>query len=113
MPLAYFHVFPYSTRPGTAAAALAALPPGVVTTRAAELRQLGEKKSEGFASALLGQRVQVLVEKPDEATGRRRGWSSQYVRAVFAEGVRPPPGDMVSALVTGAQGAQVNVVPVG
>lgn len=113
LPLAYFHVFPYSTRPGTAAAALEALGPGVVQARAAELRRLGEKKREGFAQALLGQRVQVLAEKPDEATGNSRGWTSQYVRAVFAPGVRPRPGDMVSALVTAAQAGQVHVVPAG
>ncbi|HZV80835.1 MAG TPA: tRNA (N(6)-L-threonylcarbamoyladenosine(37)-C(2))-methylthiotransferase MtaB, partial [Geobacteraceae bacterium] len=45
LPLSYLHVFPYSSRPGTKAANMPGhLPPAVITSRAEELRRLGEEK---------------------------------------------------------------------
>jgi len=59
---AYLHVFPFSARPGTAAAALPALPPETVKARAAQLRALADGLREQFLSAQIGAVAQVAVE---------------------------------------------------
>jgi threonylcarbamoyladenosine tRNA methylthiotransferase MtaB len=55
LPLSYLHVFPYSDRPGTAAAAMA---PKVASpqmkTRAGRMRDLGMRLSARFASSQVG-----------------------------------------------------------
>lgn len=63
LPLAYLHVFPYSPRPGTPAAAMPGQVPGpVAKARAARLRRLGEAKRQVFLASLAGQRHPALVE---------------------------------------------------
>jgi len=75
VPFTSLHVFPYSPRPDTAATRLrAAVPPGAIRMRAAELRTLGEEKSrghrgrrigataDGVASGRMAGRVDVLTE---------------------------------------------------
>ena len=55
LPLSYLHVFPYSDRPGTAAAAMTPKTPGADTRqRAARLRQIGARLSAEFARAHVG-----------------------------------------------------------
>jgi len=55
MPLSYLHVFPYSDRPGTAAAAMTPkVAPGLVKTRAARLRGIGARLSARFARSQVG-----------------------------------------------------------
>ena len=55
MPLSYLHVFPYSDRPGTAAAAMTPkVAPGLVKARAARLRDIGARLSSRFARAQVG-----------------------------------------------------------
>src|SRR5205814_9377197 len=49
LPFTYLHVFSYSSRPGTKAAALDSQLPGeTIHRRAAELRALGESKAAAF-----------------------------------------------------------------
>lgn len=63
LPIAYMHVFPYSSRPGTAAAEMPGyLHPSVVKRRAEELRTLGERKKREFAERFIGRHLQVLVQ---------------------------------------------------
>jgi threonylcarbamoyladenosine tRNA methylthiotransferase MtaB len=85
LPLAYFHVFPYSVRAGTTAAKL----PGRVAAseikrRAGLLRALGEEKRRNFAERFLGSKLKVLFEE-HSADGRLQGYSRNYVR-VMVEG---------------------------
>jgi threonylcarbamoyladenosine tRNA methylthiotransferase MtaB len=62
LPLTYLHVFSFSKRPGTQAAALAnEVPAGVIKNRARELRALGEKKSAGFRNEQIGRQLRVLT----------------------------------------------------
>jgi threonylcarbamoyladenosine tRNA methylthiotransferase MtaB len=62
LPLTYLHVFSFSKRPGTQAAALAnAVPAGVIKNRARELRALGQKKSAGFRNEQIGTALRVLT----------------------------------------------------
>ena len=79
--MTYLHVFPYSPRPGTPAAALAPLAgqpsfkPG-----ARIMRELGQAKKTEFLQAQLGQTREVLVEGPAKETGRLQGLSDHYLR---------------------------------
>jgi threonylcarbamoyladenosine tRNA methylthiotransferase MtaB len=61
-PFTYLHVFSYSSRPGTRAAALAGHLPGeTIKRRARELRALGETKSATFRQSQIGQILRVLT----------------------------------------------------
>ncbi len=60
--LVYLHVFPYSERPGTAAARLPQLPPVLRRERAARLRAAGDAARASFLAAKVGTRVEVLAE---------------------------------------------------
>jgi len=79
LPLAYFHVFPYSTRSGTTAAKLGGQVPGPeVKRRAAVMRELGEQKRGQFAAGLIGKRLKVLLEQRTPE-GQMQGYSRNYV----------------------------------
>jgi threonylcarbamoyladenosine tRNA methylthiotransferase MtaB len=61
-PFTYLHVFSFSKRPGTKAAARGdEVPGGVIRRRARELRALGEEKSAAFYRAQCGRTLQVLT----------------------------------------------------
>jgi len=61
-PFTYLHVFSYSSRPGTKAAALADHVPGsVIKRRARELRALGEQKAIEFRQSQIGRALRVLT----------------------------------------------------
>ena len=80
MPLAYFHVFPYSVRAGTTAAKFTGrVKPAEIKRRATLMRELGERKRAYFARGLVGTKLKVLLEErgPD---GDLRGYSRNYVR---------------------------------
>lgn len=81
LPLAYLHIFPFSKRRGTPAAAFPGqVPPQVIRARCHALRELGEKKRESFCRSFLGQRLKVLVEsKRDRESGLLKGFSANYI----------------------------------
>jgi threonylcarbamoyladenosine tRNA methylthiotransferase MtaB len=83
LPVTYLHVFPYSPRPGTPAAALPLLPGRVVQERARSMRELGQAKKQQFLKAQLGQVREVLVEGPAPQAGWLQGLSDHYLRVVF------------------------------
>ena len=68
LPFTYLHVFSYSSRPGTKAAALEAQVPGeVIHRRARELRALGESKSASFRQSQIGRTHRVLtLNRPEK-----------------------------------------------
>ena len=72
------HVFSYSSRAGTAAAALDPLPPATVKRRARLAREAAAAAQSAAAAACLGAVASVLVE--EEREGWLRGYSSTYVR---------------------------------
>ncbi|NPV03194.1 MAG: tRNA (N(6)-L-threonylcarbamoyladenosine(37)-C(2))-methylthiotransferase MtaB [Syntrophaceae bacterium] len=88
LPVSYLHVFPYSERPGTAAASLPGrVEPSVRSQRAAALRALGLVKREEFAKRAVGSRQTVLVEgSRDRKTGRLKGFTGNYIPVLFTEG---------------------------
>jgi threonylcarbamoyladenosine tRNA methylthiotransferase MtaB len=86
LPLTYFHVFPYSSRRGTAAASIGNHVPGhVKKQRARRMRELGARKKDEFCAGFVGRRVSVLIEeKVEKKTGLRRGFSRNYLPVAVA-----------------------------
>ena len=82
LPLAYFHVFPYSVRAGTTAAKFSdRVKPADIKRRAAAMRTLGEAKRIRFAMRFNGTKLKVLLEERG-ADGRLTGYSRNYVRVL-------------------------------
>ena len=81
LPLTYFHVFPYSIRTGTVAAALPdQVPLQIKKERARRVRELGARKKKAFYRQFIGTQVPVLVEQAvDEAKGLYKGYSRNYL----------------------------------
>ena len=110
LPLSYAHVFPYSPRPGTAAARLPGQVPGPEkTARAKALRATARAASEAFArraAALPG--VAVVLEYGDP----RCGVSEHFVPCRLTG---PAPGaaprDLIRARPVAARGAELIVAP--
>ena len=88
LPLTYLHVFSFSKRPGTQAAALAnEVPAAVIKSRARALRSLGEKKSAAFRTQQIGTQLRVLTlrsaddgPQPDGESGYTPALSANYLR---------------------------------
>ncbi|OGR77907.1 MAG: hypothetical protein A2X32_10730 [Elusimicrobia bacterium GWC2_64_44] len=68
LELSGLHVFSFSPRPNTRAAALKPLPPAVVSARSAELRALDARLRAAYAASLLGREVTALVLRNKGAT---------------------------------------------
>jgi threonylcarbamoyladenosine tRNA methylthiotransferase MtaB len=91
LPLCYFHVFPFSSRPQTIAAAMTA---GVSEeekrARADELRKLSIEKGKQFSCSHIDKDLEVLIEKErDPETGLLKGISGNYIKVLLSgpEGV--------------------------
>jgi len=62
LPFSYLHVFSYSSRPGTRAAAMAeSVPPAAIRERSRELRALSARKAAAFRAAHNGSLERVLT----------------------------------------------------
>ncbi len=87
-PVSYFHVFPFSPRPGTPAAKYPdPVPPGVIRARAARLRALGRRKTRAFYHRFEGETLEILLETPIDE-GSFRGYSRNYIPvAVSGDGL--------------------------
>ena len=81
LPLTYFHVFPYSSRRGTAAASLPAhVPAHIKKARSQRMRELGARKKSEFCASFVGGRAGVLIEdNVDRQSGLRRGFTRNYL----------------------------------
>lgn len=82
LPAAYFHVFTYSERENTPAAAFGeVVPVNVRRERTRRLRALSELKRSAFAARFTGQVRPVLFEHGDESGGAlAMGFTDNYVR---------------------------------
>jgi threonylcarbamoyladenosine tRNA methylthiotransferase MtaB len=63
------HLFPYSPRPGTATAALDAVPPSVKKERAARLRDASRDALDAHWRSKVGSEDDVLVDRPGRGYG--------------------------------------------
>jgi len=85
LPLTYLHVFTYSARPGTpAAAAPGQVPMPVRKERNRVLRELGAKKNLEFRQSMLGRRLSVVtLGRPGTAL------SDNYIKVELARSREP------------------------
>ncbi len=103
------HVFRYSARRGTPAAARRdQVPAPLRADRAAALRVLGERLAEAHAASRVGGEAQVLVERLDDPDAV--GTSEDHLRVRVAD-CSAAPGSLVRVRVVSAQAAEVGAVP--
>ena len=77
-PFIHLHVFPYSERPGTAAATMKpVVPVAIRRARAKELERIGAANRAAYAQSLIGKEVVICVEK--DGNGRTDG----YLRCIL------------------------------
>ena len=99
LELSGLHVFSFSPRPNTRAAALKPLPPAVVSARSAELRALDARLRAAYAASLLGREVTALVL-------RNKGATALALASNFVNLVLPGPlkaGRLLRCRVTAAR----------
>jgi threonylcarbamoyladenosine tRNA methylthiotransferase MtaB len=94
LPVTYLHVFPFSPRPGTPAAAMPRVAAGTVQGRAKRMRELGQRKKKQFLESQLDRTGEVLVEGPASQTGWLKGLSANYLRVLL-----PGPMDLKNQIV--------------
>ena len=61
--IVFGHIFPYSPRPGTAAARMPQVPPAIAKARAAELRAANAARKSAWLACQVGTEARVLVER--------------------------------------------------
>jgi len=84
LPLTYLHVFPYSARPGTPAAARTGHLNGrVIHERGAEMRALIAYKRRAFLASQIGRTLPALT-LDETREGDRVALSSNYLKVVLA-----------------------------
>ena len=80
------HVFPYSMRPGTAAARMdGQISPEVKKERSKKLLELNDRLYQKYANRFIGQDVTVLIEKYDEKQQAFIGHTSNYLEVKILE----------------------------
>ncbi|MCA1941159.1 MAG: tRNA (N(6)-L-threonylcarbamoyladenosine(37)-C(2))-methylthiotransferase MtaB [Caenispirillum bisanense] len=94
--LTHLHVFPYSSRPGTPAARMPALPGDVVKERAARLRAKGKAVMDAYLASRVGTEARVLVEDPG------RGHCEHYVPVQVPASA--PVGEIVTVRLAAVDG---------
>ncbi|MCP3177980.1 tRNA (N(6)-L-threonylcarbamoyladenosine(37)-C(2))-methylthiotransferase MtaB [Desulfuromonas sp. KJ2020] len=103
LPVSHLHVFPYSRRPGTPAASMAAqVPSALARERAARLRAVGEEKTRIFARRFVGQTLEVVVEGGGR-NGWRKGLTTNYLQVHFRGG-DDLPDKTLRVRLTGLEG---------
>ena len=102
IPFANLHVFQYSARSGTPAAAMPGqVPPALKRARSDRLMELGAMKKVSFANGLLGTKLSVLVEEVTDS-GTVCGWTPQYLMAEIQR-KGPKLNDIVEFVPTSQQ----------
>jgi len=108
LPIAYLHVFPYSRRPGTAAAGMGnQVREEDKKRRGQALRQLGMTKRQAFLGRFIGSAMPVLVEKrKDRASGYLQGFSHNYLPVLIQDG-RAEMVNTIASIIPESLGAGV------
>ena len=81
LPVAYLHVFPFSSHPGTVAADLKnAVEPQTIKKRCQQLRRLGREKKHRFYKRFVGTTQEVVIEgSRDRQSGYLKGFTRNYI----------------------------------
>jgi threonylcarbamoyladenosine tRNA methylthiotransferase MtaB len=101
--LAFAHVFPFSSRPGTPAARMPQLPRDLVKERAARLREAGEAARTAFLSSLVGTHHSILAERGNT------GHTEFFAPVTFSRPIAA--GQIVTAHITGHDGKRLFAAP--
>jgi threonylcarbamoyladenosine tRNA methylthiotransferase MtaB len=93
------HIFPFSPRKGTPAAAMTEIvPPQVKNERCERLAEVERELRADFFRSLIGRRLTVLIEGESEATpGRWAGTSCRYAPVEIEGSDDVQSGDLISA----------------
>ena len=79
---AAMHIFPYSIRPGTKAAAMEQVPPAVKEARTARAAEAAERMHRAYLEGCVGRVYPVLFEQPRD--GRYTGHAPNYMEVAAA-----------------------------
>ncbi len=96
--LTFLHVFPFSPRPGTPAARMPAVAPGLAKERARRLREAGDGALRRHLRAQIGRALPVLAERG--GIGRAPDFTPVVVGAL-------PPGGIASIAIAGHDGRKL------
>jgi threonylcarbamoyladenosine tRNA methylthiotransferase MtaB len=111
-PFTYLHVFSYSPRPGTKAAALPNQVPGsVIKRRARELRALAENKSAEFRVSQIGRTLRVLTLRrdPEDDPSFTPALSENYLSVELPLALTP--NRLLTASITHTEGKNLCALP--
>lgn len=99
LPFSNAHIFPYSERPGTAAAEMpSTVDRDIRSERAHRLADAARRKRSAFAKRFVNRDVQMVIEDAERLTG----WSGEYlrVRALNSASVSRPRKSLVTVRIT-------------
>lgn len=102
LKLSGLHVFSYSPRPGTKAAAWPQLPAEEIRRRAEKLRELDKKLRTDFAASLVGTTQEIFIE--EHKNGGARGITSNF-QPVLLENATPGLRGLIRAQILRVDGA--------
>jgi threonylcarbamoyladenosine tRNA methylthiotransferase MtaB len=97
LPVSYTHIFPYSPRPGTPAAARAdQVPEHIKRRRVLELKKADQEARRNFAGKNWGTAESGLVEnRPHRASGRLKVLTGNYLTALLPPDFKAAPGRLI------------------
>ena len=98
LPFTYLHVFTYSSRPGTPAAAMPnQVPVHVARQRNKILRDLATEKKKAFMQSFIGKTLQAIILSTEFDASGSEALTDNYQK-LFLEG-RHPPNQWITARV--------------
>ena len=103
LPISYFHVFPYSRRPGTKAAESPhQVPEHLKKARTLKLKELNKRKRAAFAERNLGSQQLALVENTaHRPSGRLKVLTGNYLSALLPPEIQGlPSGSMLPVIIS-------------
>lgn len=110
--IVFGHIFPYSPRPGTAAARMPQLGRAVAKVRAEQLRAAANARRAAWLASLVGTRQQVLVEL-DGRTGHAANYAPVEIpeRQDFRFAPDALKGRIMTLNITASDGAKLTGLP--
>jgi threonylcarbamoyladenosine tRNA methylthiotransferase MtaB len=99
----YLHVFPYSPREGTKAAAMESqVPEAVKKCRVRRLKTLDLRKREAFSRRFIGERLVIIPEGKIHRSGLMKGFSENYL-PVYVPFQKRLENNLVDVTIRGIQ----------
>lgn len=111
LPLSYFHVFPYSARPGTTAASMKNQnPPSVIKERAKILRTISQTKHSHYMAGFTQKSLDIIVEDKIGNSEYAKGISENYLK-VLLPASDVSPGQRIAADVMDIKQGHLLCIP--